>query len=194
MHHGIISFERSRVLVVDDDPILREFATAALVSDMVTVETAVHGRDGLDRLLSDDFDVALVDLDMPVMDGFQLIACVRSNERLKHLPIVVATGRTDTDAIDRAFAAGASSFVVKPLNWRLVAYQLSYVLKASREETRIRLKARALHDRLRGQDELVNAYDASLHTLLSLLLEHQPDLTSVRGELEHLRRRRHMAR
>lgn len=131
-------FERSRLLVVDDDPILREFAVSNLTSDKVSVVTAGDGSEALHLLTRLEFDIALVDLDMPVMDGFELIGLVRADARLRHLPIVVATGREDMDSVDKAYAAGATSFVVKPLNWRLIAHQLSYVLRANREEALVR--------------------------------------------------------
>ncbi|MBP2160432.1 MULTISPECIES: response regulator [Asticcacaulis] len=131
-------FERSRLLVVDDDPILREFAVCNLKSDKVSVVTAGDGAEALHLLTRLEFDIALVDLDMPIMDGFELIGLVRADTRLRHLPIVVATGREDMDSVDKAYASGATSFVVKPLNWRLIAHQLSYVLRANREEALVR--------------------------------------------------------
>jgi signal transduction histidine kinase/ActR/RegA family two-component response regulator len=62
--------------------------------------------------------------------------------RLMGIPVVVITGRDDMEAIDLAFAAGATSFVVKPINWRLITHQLAYVLRNSRSEAAIR-QARA---------------------------------------------------
>ena len=55
--------------------------------------------------------------------------------------LVVATGREDVVAIDRAFDLGATSFVVKPLHWRLLAYQLRFVLRSARIEARLRADA-----------------------------------------------------
>lgn len=133
-----VSFAPSRVLVADDDPILREFAAVHLATPTVEVEVAEDGILALDRLSKGGIDIALVDLDMPRMNGFELIERIRWDEQLKHLPIVVATGREDMEAIDRAFALGANSFVVKPLNWRLLSHQLAYVLRNSRAEDDVR--------------------------------------------------------
>jgi len=130
--------EDARVLVADDDPILREFAASHLATPSVTVETAVDGEDAWARLTSEPFDIALVDLGMPRLDGFGLIERVRATPRLANLPIVVITGREDMAAIDRAYRLGATSFVVKPLNWRLLSHQLGYVLRSSRNEDILR--------------------------------------------------------
>lgn len=125
--------EPARLLVVDDDPIIREFASVYLSTPVVEVTTADDGQDGYDRLVGEGgFDLVLVDLDMPRVNGFELIARVRATPGFESLPMVVATGREDVDSIDAAYRAGATSFVTKPLNWRLLSYQLRYVLRSSR--------------------------------------------------------------
>jgi DNA-binding response OmpR family regulator len=139
-----VEFEPARVLVADDDPILREFAMVHLATPTVEVEVAEDGVVALERLQNSKFDIALIDLDMPRMDGFELIERIRWHEALKHLPIVVVTGREDMMAVDRAFALGATSFVVKPLNWRLLSHQLAYVLRNARAEGSVRGQLDAL--------------------------------------------------
>ena len=124
--------EDVRILVTDDDPIMREFATVYLSTDTATVETADCGEAGLERLSREHFDLALVDLDMPGISGFDMIERIRSDPRLALLPIVVVTSNEDVASIDRAYQAGATSFVTKPVNWRLLSYQLRYVLRAQR--------------------------------------------------------------
>lgn len=153
--HHLKQFERSRLLVVDDDPILREFAACNLKSDKVSVVTAADGAEALHLLNRLEFDIALVDLDMPVMDGFELMGLVRADSALKHLPIIVATGREDMESVDRAYAAGATSFVVKPLNWRLIEHQLSYVLRASREEALVRRTLKNLQQKNTAHREVL---------------------------------------
>jgi len=164
-------FEPARLLVVDDDPILREFAVANLTTATVTVETAENGEAGWQRLKKGGIDIALVDLEMPVMDGFDLITAIRGNDRLFPLPVVVATSRNDMEAIDRAYGVGATAFTLKPLNWHVVSYQLSYVLRNSREEARVRANARTLRHRLRAQDEVVSACQEGVDDLMRIILE-----------------------
>jgi signal transduction histidine kinase len=132
----------ARVLVVDDDPILREFAISHLTSPSMEVCVAEDGLIAMEALRKGDFDVALVDLDMPNLNGFELMEAMGRDPRLMDVPVVVITGRDDMEAIDLAFAAGATSFVVKPINWRLITHQLAYVLRNSRSEAAIR-QARA---------------------------------------------------
>ena len=124
--------ENMRILVMDDDPIQCEFARVYLSTPTASVETAENGQVGLDMLAEGNFDLAVIDLDMPVVDGFEVIRRVRSNPELRGLPIVVVTGREDVESIDRAYDEGATSFVTKPVNWRLLSYQLRYVMRAQR--------------------------------------------------------------
>jgi DNA-binding response OmpR family regulator len=63
-----------------------------------------------------------------------VLKALRADARWRDLPVIVVTGREDVDAVDRAFGAGATSFVVKPLNWRLLSHQLRYVHRMSTNE------------------------------------------------------------
>ena len=126
-----------RILFVDDDPILREFAVVNLSTDQATVETAQDGVAALEAIEAAAPDIVLLDLEMPNLDGFEVLRRLRADPRHQHLPIVVVTGREDVDAVDQAFEAGATSFVVKPLNWRLLSHQLRYVHRAARHERQL---------------------------------------------------------
>lgn len=125
-----------RLLFVDDDPILREFAQVNLASPSARIETAADGAEALERLAAADYDIVLLDLEMPVLDGFDTLAAIRANPCTANLPVIVQTGREDVEAIDKAFRLGATSFVIKPLHWRLLSYQILYVLRASEAEQR----------------------------------------------------------
>jgi DNA-binding response OmpR family regulator len=122
------------VLFIDDDPIFREFAQVHLATDNNRVEAAEDGQDGLDRLMTFKPDLILVDLEMPRMNGFEFLEQLRKDPAHARTPVIVVTGREDVRAIDRAFKAGATSFVVKPINWRLLAYQIRFVARAARAD------------------------------------------------------------
>ncbi|MBL8588604.1 MAG: response regulator [Methylobacteriaceae bacterium] len=135
LRDGRFSFvmdEPARLLVIDDDPIICEFASVYLSTPVVSVEIAGDGAEGLERLAAERFDLCMVDLDMPRLDGFEFIRRVRAEPAYARLPLVVVTGREDVESIDAAYRAGATSFLTKPINWRLLSYQLRYVLRAQR--------------------------------------------------------------
>ena len=125
----------ARLLFVDDDPILREFAQVNLESPSTHVDVATGGDEALQKMARQRYDLVLLDLEMPGMDGFAVLERMRGDPVLRHVPVVVQTGREDVEAIDRCFHLGAASFVMKPLNWRLLTYQIRYVLRAERRAT-----------------------------------------------------------
>lgn len=126
-----------RILAVDDDPLMREFAASQLTHPGGEVVTAEDGEQAWAILQQDEagFDLVLSDLEMPKMTGFSLCQAIRSSPRHAHLPVVVITGRDDMFAIDRAYETGATSFATKPVNWRLLGYQLRYVMRAVGPDT-----------------------------------------------------------
>ena len=130
-----------RILFVDDDPIMREFGIVHLSTEKAKVALASDGLEALQAIAAARPDIVLLDLEMPRMDGFEALAKLRSDPATRELPVIVVTGREDVAAIDRAFEAGATSFLVKPINWRLLSYQIQYVLRAQARETAQALQA-----------------------------------------------------
>jgi DNA-binding response OmpR family regulator len=124
--------EPVRILVVDDDPILREFASVYLATPSATIDTAEDGAVALARLSKGDYDAVLADIEMPRLDGFSLVERIRRDPRLRHMPVIMLTGHEDIVSIDRAYQVGATSFVTKPVNWRQLSYQIRYVIRTSR--------------------------------------------------------------
>lgn len=136
--------DHARLLFVDDDPILREFATVHLATATAEVDVAKDGVAALEMAQRFRYDLLLVDLEMPRLDGYALLEMLRADPATTHLPVIVETGREDVEAIDRAFRAGATAFVTKPLNWRLLSYQIRFVLRAARAEAELRIRYNAV--------------------------------------------------
>src|SRR5579859_3788638 len=126
--------EPTRILVVDDDPILREFALVHLASPSATIDTACD-VDAARPLLRDNiYDVLLLDIEMPGMNGFSLLEEMRSDDKLMHLPVIMLTVHDDVASIDQSYQLGATSFATKPVNWRQLSYQIRSIIRASRPE------------------------------------------------------------
>jgi CheY-like chemotaxis protein len=161
--------EDLRILFVDDDPILREFALVNLSSDRVNIDTAPDGAAALAAVEAAVPDILLLDLEMPDLDGLEVLKRLKADPRHGALPVVVVAGREDIEAVDRAFAAGATSFVVKPLNWRLIAHQLRYVHRAAQLQ---RLAAEREGEAVRRLQDVA----AEAVKFLAVALTHEPDL------------------
>jgi two-component system chemotaxis response regulator CheY len=105
-----------RILIVEDSPTMRQLLVFALrrLKNVELVE-AKDGMDGLRRLSSDAFDLALIDINMPVMDGLKLISLMRGEDSLKDIPIVVITTEGAEEDRQRALNLGANEYLTKPI-------------------------------------------------------------------------------
>jgi len=126
-----------RALVADDDPLVLEFARVHLSSPVAVIETALDGETAWSMLTGGDFDIAVLDISMPRLDGFSLLERIRADAKLRYLPVMMLTCREDIASIDSAYVLGANSFATKPVNWRLLSYHIRYVLRASRVESEL---------------------------------------------------------
>jgi two-component system, sensor histidine kinase and response regulator len=130
--------EPTKILVVDDDPILFEFASVYLSSPAAQVETAAHVDGALALMQNQSFDIALIDIEMPGRDGYDLLKILRADARTANLPIMMLTGREDIASIDLSYELGATAFTTKPVNWRQLSYQIRYLLRSARTEETLR--------------------------------------------------------
>jgi predicted signal transduction protein with EAL and GGDEF domain/CheY-like chemotaxis protein len=121
-----------RVLLADDDAILREIAGAMLRDAGFTVQTVASGDAAVAACALRLPDIALLDVEMPDGNGYQACTNIRSLPGGADLPIVMVTGCDDTASIDRAYEAGATDFIVKPINWALLVHRIRYVLRGAR--------------------------------------------------------------
>ncbi len=126
------------ILVADDDPVLLELARSSLSSAGYRVSCAKNGIEAVALLNSREFDLLISDLDMPELDGFGLLQRVRNGDKTRHIPVVVVTTHDEYEPIERAFALGATSFMIKPLNWTQFGHHVRYMLRASRHEHELR--------------------------------------------------------
>lgn len=162
--------EPTRILLVDDDPILGEFAQVYLSAPEVEVEVVLDAEAGWALLAEREFDIALIDIEMPGLDGFALVERIRGNERLQHLPVIMVTGREDIASIDRAYDIGATSFVTKPVNWRQLSHQVRYVIRASRIEATARAACERAEHASRLKSNMLALLQHELRTPLNSIL------------------------
>lgn len=125
----------ARILVVDDTRTDRQIVTRALEHSGYAVETAEDGQQALERLRGaggPDIDVVLLDVVMPVMDGFDTLAALRSEGILRHVPVIVVSAVGDVDSIARCIELGATDYLHKPYEARILAARLRACLADKR--------------------------------------------------------------
>ena len=105
-----------RVLLVEDNYINRRVAAELLIDLGIEVTSVVNGREGVDRIEAEPFDLVLMDIQMPVMDGLTATKLVRENERFHSLPIIAMTAHAMSGDRERSLFAGMSDHLTKPIN------------------------------------------------------------------------------
>ena len=111
-----IKIRNARILVVDDSDLIRELIGACLMTDgYYNICYAENGQDALEVIELETPDLIILDLEMPVMDGFELCKELRSRQSTASIPILIQSGRDTAADITRAFDYGASDMVVKPI-------------------------------------------------------------------------------
>ncbi len=104
----------SYVLVVDDSPSVRRVVSNMLKANGWETQVARDGIEALEVIARQPPAAILLDIEMPRMDGYELIATVRSQEQDRHLPLIVLTSRAAAKHKQRAMQLGASSYIIKP--------------------------------------------------------------------------------
>jgi len=126
------STPKQLVLVVDDDGIMRVLARATLEGGGFAVEEANDGRAGVSAFERLRPDIVLLDVMMPILDGFGACAALRKLGGGDHVPVLMMTALDDSDSINRAYEAGATDFITKPIAWPMLVHRVRYLLRANR--------------------------------------------------------------
>ncbi len=144
-----------RVLVVDDDMGMRILMRESLEQEGFEIEEAEDGKQAVE--LFEDFqpDIILMDVEMPVMDGFSACEALRKLPEGKHTPILMVTGSDDIESVNRAYEVGATDFCIKPINFGVIGRRVRYILRASKafkalSKSEARLRYLAYYDALTG--------------------------------------------
>ena len=141
--------EPTSVLIADDDPMLRLLARESLRHSGFNVLEATNGQEALISFDQHRPDIIMLDVRMPIMDGFATCTQLRNHPACRLTPILMVTGLDDVDSINHAYETGATDFVTKPINWLILRHRLRYMLRASRSiaaQLQTEMKNRALLD------------------------------------------------
>jgi len=151
---------RTVILVADDDPTIRLLVSEALGEPGYQVEEAEDGDQALAILRVMKASLIILDVSMPGKSGFEVCAELRQISGYESTPVLITTGHDDVASITKAFEVGASDFLTKPINWKLLPYRIHFLLRASRDEKeRIRAQEEVLRLNLQTQLLLDSAGD-----------------------------------
>jgi class 3 adenylate cyclase len=124
--------EVGRILVVDDNESNRDLLERRLVHEGHTVVTVESGRRALEALSGSGFDLVLLDLLMPDMNGLETLQRMKADEQLRSIPVIMISGLSETEAVMRCIEAGAEDYLPKPFNLILLRARINASLERMR--------------------------------------------------------------
>jgi two-component system, chemotaxis family, chemotaxis protein CheY len=119
-----------RILVVDDSPTLVKFVSYSLKSSGYEVVGASDGMDALEKVshLESDIDLVITDLNMPNIDGYELIATLRQNDKFSEVPIIILSSEEGDEDKQKGEKVGATSYLVKPFKSSVLLAEVARLL------------------------------------------------------------------
>ena len=168
------SSKKPDILIIDDDETVRLLMRDALTDAKYNITEASNGFDALAIVEEQRPSLVLLDVKMPGIDGFEVCDRIRTLYGDTDVSIVMVTGMGDSSSIEKAYALGATDFIVKPINWDTFPYRIQYLIKA--RDAIIETKHQELHlkhienvsrilTQNKNQDEIINE---TLSTLLKI--------------------------
>lgn len=123
------------ILVVDDSATVRKFVSVSLEMQGFKVITATDGMDALEKMSRENVALIITDLNMPNMDGLELIASIRENPLYAELPVIILSSLDEMPNKEKVASLRVSSYLKKPFNIERIQYEVSKHLSWSALET-----------------------------------------------------------
>lgn len=120
--------QKRKILVVDDSNTVLLMEKMILAKGPYEIITASDGRDAITKAKAHRPDAILMDVVMPVLNGFEACAALRADEATRSLPVIMVTTRGEADSIERGFANGCTDYITKPINGLELLAKLKNIL------------------------------------------------------------------
>ena len=133
------------LLVVDDVENNRDVLSRQLQRQGYSVATAENGQQALDRLRADTFDLVLLDVMMPEMDGYEVLQRLKADAALRHIPVIMISALSELDSVVRCIGMGAEDYLPKPFEPTLLKARIGACLEKKRARDHEHELAAALH-------------------------------------------------
>lgn len=122
---------KNRILIVEDESSLLKLETILLSVKGFEVTGVCTGSMALEKIEADEYDLILLDIMLPDIDGFEICSTLRANPRTAAIPIIMLTGRKTQEDHDRGVSCGADTYIVKPFKSAMVISEINRLLQNS---------------------------------------------------------------
>jgi signal transduction histidine kinase len=186
----------ARILVVDDVEANRDLLTRRLQQQGCVVTAVTNGREALESLRAETFDLVLLDIMMPEMDGYEVLRCVKADPLLCRLPVIMISALSEMDSVARCIEMGAEDYLPKPFNPILLKARIGACLEKKRvrdQDVRLHEELQRSYQRLqeleKGRADLTHMIVHDLRTPLNAMmmsLQGLPYLGDLNAEQEEM--------
>ncbi|WP_019557764.1 response regulator [Thiomicrorhabdus arctica] len=162
----------NKILIVDDAPENIEYIELVLSEDGYCFSKANSGEQALELLEDQSFDLILLDLMMPGIDGFEVCRILKETPRIQDIPVVFLTARTDIDAITHGFGLGAVDYIIKPFNSAELLARVKTHIELHNTKKSLQFANEALHSKLELKERrLVSEIEEGQKEMILILTE-----------------------
>ncbi|PTM06123.1 MAG: response regulator [Bacteroidetes bacterium] len=123
--------DRAKILIVDDEPLIRDALAFKLTKDGYDVDTAEDGEKAIQKIESDEYQIIISDIMMPFISGFELVKILK--ERGTDAPVLMLTSLNSETAVLKAFDLGADDFMTKPFSPNELSVRIKKLLKNAKK-------------------------------------------------------------
>lgn len=186
-----------RILIVDDNPKNLQVLGSTLLSENFVVEFSTSGKGALDRLVTENFDLILLDIMMPGMDGYETCKKIRNDLKNKEVPIIFLTAKTDTESILKGFESGAQDYITKPFDNGELMARVNTHIELTQARNKLKEFNIQLEKKVEERTHLLNSAYKELDVLDGVkaeflnLISHEirTPLNGIKGSLQLLKLR-----
>jgi len=161
-----LDLKNARVLVVDDNEMNRDMLARRLARIGMDTDTAEDGNSGLEKILTGNYELVMLDIMMPDIDGIEVLKRVREFYSKSELPIIMATAKDEGSDLAEALSLGANDYVTKPLDFQVVRARVENVLGYTRAVAELTI----------ANDRMSRDLEAAARVQQSLLPDEQVDI------------------
>jgi len=121
--------ENKKILIVEDDQHIRKLLTILIRKEDVEIDEAVEGNEALQKLQDNRYDLVILDIMMPNVDGFSILKELREKPATAQLPVIIVTAKTEDKDLMRGYSMGANYYITKPFEPQDLIHSIELILK-----------------------------------------------------------------
>ncbi len=173
-----------KILIVDDMKSIRRLVSELLKPLGAIIYEAENGQDAIDQIINMEFDVVLMDIEMPIINGLTALKQLRDIHGFKHLPVIMMTGLTDESLVSKAFNEGAYDYVRKPIHAEELLARVHAVFERKRVDREMYFAKKQAEQSNKAKSEFVSHMAHELNTPLNAIYGYA-QLLELDGDLNN---------